>query len=99
MYERDWDERVLELNNPKIMDTPTFIEWIQRQLESPEETKARHAELDEKHAEWHRNTPGIFSCCIKIGTLSMNDVGEGEFDATKIQVGTINFATGEKGWL
>lgn len=40
-----WDARVLELGKPDLMDTPTLIEWIERQLETPEETEARHAAM------------------------------------------------------
>lgn len=40
-----WNENQLSLGKPRCMDTPTLIEWIQRQLETSEETHARHVEL------------------------------------------------------
>lgn len=58
------------------MDTPTFLEWIQRQLETPEETAARLDALREEHEEWHRNTPGIYSCCIRTGPSLILTVNE-----------------------
>lgn len=33
----DWNENALSLGRPDCMDTPTLIEWIQRQLETVEE--------------------------------------------------------------
>lgn len=41
----NWNENQLSLGKPRCMDTPTLIEWIQRQLETEEETHARHVEL------------------------------------------------------
>lgn len=37
-----WSEQQLALGKPICMSTETLIEWIQRQLETPEETEARH---------------------------------------------------------
>lgn len=69
MYEKEWDDRQLSLGNPRCMDTPTLIEWIQRQLESPEETTERHRVQLEKHQAWHRSNPGIYACCIQTSTF------------------------------
>lgn len=41
----NWNENQLSLGKPRCMDTPTLIEWIQRQLETEAETHARHVEL------------------------------------------------------
>lgn len=41
----NWNENQLSLGKPRCMDTPTLIEWIQRQLETEEETHERHLEL------------------------------------------------------
>lgn len=65
MYEIDWNGADLERGKPELMDNPTFIEWITRQLESPEETEAREQERQRKHAEWHKTAPGIYACCIR----------------------------------
>jgi hypothetical protein len=73
----DWDERILELGNPELMDPPTLIEWIQRQLESEEDTKARHAEMSRLHRAWHRSGGGaglILACCIRTGVMTPNEV-------------------------
>lgn len=46
----DWNENALSLGRPDYMDTPTLIEWIQRQLETVEETSARlNALQEERH--------------------------------------------------
>lgn len=37
----DWNENDLQRGKPALMDTPTLIEWIQRQLETLEETQER----------------------------------------------------------
>lgn len=60
----DWDENALSLGVPRVMDTPTLIEWIQRQLETLDETEKRLEEMRRQHREWHQTAPGIFSCCI-----------------------------------
>lgn len=63
----DWDERALELDNPACMDVPTLVEWIQRHLETPAETAARHEDMRAKHFDWHVNGAGrglILACCI-----------------------------------
>lgn len=61
-----WDENSLSLGLPACMDTPTLIEWIQRQLETKEKTAERHGILREEHAAWHATTPGIYACCMLI---------------------------------
>lgn len=58
-----YDAHALELGVPAAMDTPTFIEWTERQIETPEETAARVERRRERHREWHRNAGGIWSCC------------------------------------
>ena len=63
----DWDERLVELGKPALMDIPSLIEWLRRQLETPEETAARHEEMDRLHREWHATAIGIYGCCIQTG--------------------------------
>ena len=64
-----WDERALELGNPATMDAPTLVEWIQRQLETSEETAERHREERRLHRAWHETNPGgaiIAGCCLRM---------------------------------
>lgn len=66
----DWSENALSLGKPELMDVPTLIEWIQRQLETKEETKARFDEMQRLHEEWHTSGVGawgIYACCIRVG--------------------------------
>lgn len=66
----DWNNQQLELGRPAVMDTPTLIEWIQRQIETPQETLQRRQEMHLVHAEWHRTGSGrfgIYACCINTG--------------------------------
>lgn len=84
-HQPDWDERVLELGKPAIMDTPTLIEWIQRQLETPEETQNRRDEMAALHKEWHRTGAGrfgIYTCCITTSVFTMNE--KRSIDATSV---------------
>lgn len=66
----DWNPDDLKRGKPELMDNPTYIEWMNRQLETEEETIQRLNLMKEEHMEWHRNTPGIFTCCIQVTTLS-----------------------------
>lgn len=68
----DWDDNQLSLGKPACMSTPTLIEWIQRELETPEETTRRHEAMAKMHELWHVQNPGIYACCIKTGGLSLN---------------------------
>lgn len=61
-----WDEDALSLGRPRAMDTPTLIEWIQRQLETEEETEARHQEIRE-------GFPSVLQL-IQLQATSMYDV-------------------------
>jgi hypothetical protein len=66
----DWNEDQLSLGKPQAMDTPTLIEWIQRQLETPVQTLARFLQMQEEHREWHQSGGGagmILACCIRTG--------------------------------
>ncbi len=61
-----WDEDQLSLGRPAAMDTDTLIEWIYRQLETEEETQARHQTERRAHEATH--VPGtINACCINLG--------------------------------
>lgn len=66
-----WDENALSLGRPGCMDLPTFIEWLDQQLETEVETTARHAELKKNHEEWHRTSGIISACCITGGSFSL----------------------------
>lgn len=71
-YTADWDENQLTFKDPRCMDTPSLIEYIERELETPEETQARHAWMKEQHFEWHRSGGGagrITACCITAGEI------------------------------
>lgn len=68
-----WDANALSLGAPHAMDTATFIEWLERQLETPEETENRQKAREERHFEWHTKNPGIYACCIRVGTLTWNE--------------------------
>jgi len=68
-----WNEQDLELGHPSVMDTPTLIEWIQRQLETPEETKDRHYLEQLEHLKTH--IPGVISaCCIVASPIQANNI-------------------------
>lgn len=69
----DWDDNQISLGKPECMSTPTLIEWIQRQLETPEETRARHDLMKIRHRIWHENTHGIYACCITSGIITVNE--------------------------
>jgi hypothetical protein len=56
------------------MDTSTLIEWIQQQLETKEETEARHQVLKDEHQRWHQESGVISACCIKVGKLRTNNI-------------------------
>ncbi len=66
----DWDDNQLSLGKPALMSTPTLIEWIKRQLETPAQTQTRHEEMNQLHRLWHQTHPGIYACCISAGSLS-----------------------------
>lgn len=70
-HQPDWDDNQLSLGKPDCMDTPTLIEWIERQLETPAETKYRHTVMQADHLKWHEHNPGIYACCIQTGALSL----------------------------
>jgi len=61
----DWNENDLQRGKPALMDTPTLIEWIQRQLETVEETEARIHEL---------RAQDIGSRVIISGAITANEV-------------------------
>jgi hypothetical protein len=69
-----WDENTLSLGRSSCMDNQTFIEWVEQQLETKAETKARHAELRRKHEEWHANSGVIAACCIRTGTRKSDNI-------------------------
>lgn len=79
----DWNEDALSLGRPKAMDTPTLIEWIERQLETPEEGVYRELMRSRLHQKWHDEHPGIYTCCINLGLTS------GSISASSISVGSI----------
>lgn len=63
---KNYEDHLIELGVIAAMDDDTYLEWMRRQLETPEETTARHEARKARHKEWHRTTPGIFGCCIKL---------------------------------
>ncbi len=69
-----WDRNLLDLGAPYVMDTATFIEWLERQLETPEETEKRQQAREDRHREWHRTAIGIYSCCITWGKIQFNPI-------------------------
>lgn len=83
----DWDEDLLSLGNPKLMDNATFLEWSTRQMETDEEREQRLAELDRRHREWHSNMPHYISACyiyawaatVKTGYIPANVTKAVEF--------------------
>jgi hypothetical protein len=94
----DWDERVLLLGKPKLMDTPTLIEWIQRQLETPAQTLIRFLVMRREHREWHKSQPGIYTCCINLGHTHpeydrilrrYNDLDMGDVESWNSYVGRV----------
>lgn len=72
----DWDNDQLSLGKPHCMDTLTLIEWIERQLETEQETRNRHEFMRELYKLWHGDHQGIYGCCINGGFRPLLTINE-----------------------
>jgi hypothetical protein len=89
-----WDEHLLKSGNPRLMPTLTLIEWIERQLESEDQTRIRHQLLAETHRQWHEGHAGIYTCCIQ-GTLRHSTAERMKAIGIKIEDGIYMDPTGQ----